>query len=65
MPDEPRCKHYKAKETGYKENCANCFRWIGIECINHLELVNRYQTSKKFAELDMMMRSNRGISGPM
>lgn len=62
MPElEPRCKYFKPKEIGCKENCANCFRWIGIECIGHLELTKRYQTSKKFAELDMLMKSNKGV----
>ena len=60
MP-EPHCKHYKPKEPGCKENGANCFRWVGIQCLNHLELVNEYQTTNKFAELDKVMRTNKGV----
>ena len=59
MP-EPRCKHYRPKETGYKEGCANCHKGIGIQCLNHLTMAKEYQTSRKFAELDRMMRTYKG-----
>jgi len=61
LETKPRCKHYKAKEIKGKENCANCFRWIGIECIGHIELIKRYETTRKFAELDKAMKSNKGV----
>ena len=59
MP-QPRCIHYAEKDPKAKENCVNCYKWIGIQCLNHLTMVKEYQTTRKFAELDRMMRTYKG-----
>jgi len=54
MP-QPRCIHYSPKKTEDKESCANCYKFIGIECLEYLESVEKYQTMWKFAELNRML----------
>lgn len=60
LETKPRCKHYKPKEIGYKENCANCYRWIGIRCENHSALTEDWQTRRSDA-IDILMRTNKAV----
>lgn len=60
MP-EPRCKHYKPRDIKAGENCVNCFRWVGIQCVYHSLLASDYESSDKFRALDRMMRDNKGV----
>ena len=56
-----RCENYDAKGPDLKVNCANCKRWIGPQCADHLTMLSKYETSREFAALDKQMRSNKGV----
>ena len=61
---KPKCKYYSPITPGRKY-CANCSKGIGVWCEEYLTLYKEYETTRKFKALDIMMRSNRGISGPV
>lgn len=55
------CKDYKPRDSKARQNCPNCYEWLSVKCLKHLELVKEYETTKKFKMLDRMMRDNRGV----
>ena len=57
----PKCPHYKEIDSTAKENCPNCFRWIGIRCENHSVLGRGYETTKSYKVMDREMRSNKAV----
>ena len=54
------CKRYKPRDLAGKENCPNCFRWVGIGCENHEALIEDWQT-RKSEGIDKVMRMNRAV----
>jgi len=54
------CKDYKPRDSGAKQNCPNCYRWVGVGCENHSVLTEDWQTRKSDA-IDKVMRTNRAV----
>ncbi|MDR3599384.1 MAG: hypothetical protein P4L49_02695 [Desulfosporosinus sp.] len=61
MDKQPRCRHYDARRPEMKEGCSNCAKGIGIQCAEHLTLLEEYETSVKFAKFESLMRQKWGI----
>ena len=55
-----KCKHYSPMKLEARETCTNCYKRTGIQCIERLTLTRGYETTRKFTEVDRMMRDNRG-----
>jgi hypothetical protein len=54
-----RCKYFKPKEKGCRENCANCKRWSGKKCKDEASIIAEWD--KRHRAFERMMQSNRGV----
>lgn len=59
------CKFYKPRDPSSKPNCANCKRWAGPQCINHLTLIKRHMVKEKFDEIERLMSERSSVEGPL
>lgn len=55
------CKDYKPRDKGNKQNCPNCYRWVGAECINHSVMVSNVIVAGRIDKTDRIMRTNKGV----
>jgi hypothetical protein len=53
------------KEKGVAVNCGNCKNWKNDSCSVRYILDELYAETKRFKVFDHMMRTNKGIQGPM
>ena len=60
-----KCKHFKVQDKKAKAICRNCIRWIGAPCEGYQAIANNHLELNKFDAYDQMMRTNKGIQGPM
>lgn len=61
MESNPKCDLYSPRDKTANPNCINCNLWLGVQCEEHLMLVKRHMTARKFESIDKMMRGNRGV----
>jgi len=61
MADNPKCELYDPRDKIAKPNCPNCYLWLGVQCEEHLMLVKKHMTARKFESIDRMMCGNRGV----
>jgi len=55
------CKDYKPRDKDIKQNCPNCIRWAGSECINHSVMVSEIRVLRMADMRDREIRGNRGV----
>ena len=55
------CKHYKARDITAKQNCPNCHRWVGIECVNHVIMVTEQRAAGRTDRTAWMMKTNKPV----
>ena len=63
MADDVKCKHYKPIDNKAGFNCINCYRWIGVECADHWAMVSWVITSRKFEEVENLMKHDGYVRG--
>ena len=60
-----KCRRFQPSGAGCRENCVNCKRWNGIRCKDEKDLTKQYEETEEFKIFDHMMRTNRGLKGPL
>jgi len=52
MDHSPHCEHFDTKDPKLGENCLNCTKGIGSQCLDHLILLKRWETQQKLEAYD-------------